>query len=258
MTPPNVHFSSSPLCSLSFLVCRGGTDCWPSLSWFQWNGHILGWMPSEVAVVFFWTGYLTAKGWSVLEASLQSSLAALGREKTIKNETREGKQSRCFSKSSSLPDLSPYSGDRSRQKLPRGQSNELVPRYFALREGQCWKDCHNNMVGVVRMIQGLSWQHGWCAENDRRIVMTTWLVCWECSKNCQDNMVGVLSIIYICQSFRYCPTLLSGFHLPESVQYQKVSQTRECVRLLIVLNKRVCQTREYVRPESVLDKRVVC
>ena len=47
-----VHFCSSPLCSLSFLVCRRETDCWPSLSWYQWNGHIRGWVPSEVAVVF--------------------------------------------------------------------------------------------------------------------------------------------------------------------------------------------------------------
>ena len=69
----------------------------------------------------------------MLEASLQSTLAS-GRDKTIKNETREGKQSRCFSKSSSLPDLSPYSsGDRARQKLPRGKTNDLVPRYFERR-----------------------------------------------------------------------------------------------------------------------------
>ena len=59
---------------------------------------------------------------------ITTSLASGRRDKTIKNETREGKQSRCLSKSSSLPDLSPYSGDRAKQKLPRGQSNDLVPR----------------------------------------------------------------------------------------------------------------------------------
>ena len=53
------------------------------------------------------------------------------RDKTIKNERREGKQN--LLKSSSLPDLSPYSGDRAKAKIAPRQPNDLVPRRYQLQ-----------------------------------------------------------------------------------------------------------------------------
>ena len=81
-----------------------------------------------------------------------SEYISFGQEQTtIKNETREGKQSRCLSKSSSFPDLSPYSGDRARQKLPRGQSNDLVPRYFERKVNVCENRQNTTTLNHVAM-----------------------------------------------------------------------------------------------------------
>ena len=88
-------------------------------------------------MVFFWAGYLTAKGWSVLEASLQSTLAS-GRNKTIKDarETREGKQSRCSSEKFKVSPIS-----RHTLAIEQGKScpeaSQITSCPDTLREGQC-------------------------------------------------------------------------------------------------------------------------
>ena len=128
-----VHFCSSPLCSLSFLVCGGEIDCWPSLSWYSTSRMVTSVaVPSEVADCRsgFHLNRLPDGQRLISAGGFPSEYISFGQGQNDKNETREGKQSRCLSKNSSLPDLSPYSGDRARQKLPQGQSNDLVPRYF--------------------------------------------------------------------------------------------------------------------------------
>ena len=103
------------------------------------EGYVCDRMPNEViatVVVFFWNG-LPDGQWLISCRKLPFRVHN-PRAAALKwpYEMRGVKQSRCLWKSSSFRNLPPpYSGGRARWKLPRdrGQSKDLIPRYFERR-----------------------------------------------------------------------------------------------------------------------------
>ena len=95
----------------------------------------------------------------------------------------------CLWKTSSFPDLSLYSGDRAKGKLPRGQSKTLVPRYFERRSTLytstmfSWQSFehsqHTNHV-VMTILRAFS-THQPCSHDNPSIILNT--LCFHCNSH---------------------------------------------------------------------------